>query len=91
MAKGYHQRRGVDYNKTFSLVVIIKSIMIILIIAPHYDYEVWKMDVTIVFLNGNLQELVYMIQPESYTFKEFPEKVCRLQKFIYGLEQTSRS
>ena len=49
------------------------------------------MDVKTAFLNGNLEEEVYMIQPEGYTSKKFPEKVCRLQRSIYGLKQTSRS
>ena len=63
MAKGYRQRQGVDYNKTFSPVAMIKSVRILLAIAAHYDYEVWKMDVKTAFLNGNLEEEVYMIQP----------------------------
>ena len=49
------------------------------------------MDVKTAFLNGNLEEEVYMIQPEGYTSQEFPNKVCRLQKSIYGLKQASRS
>ena len=49
------------------------------------------MDVKTVFLNVNLEEEVYMIQPKGYTSKEFPEKVCRLQRSIYGLKQASRS
>ena len=91
VAKGYRQRQGVDYDETFSPVAMIKSIMILLAIAAHYDYEVWQMDVKTAFLNGNLEEEVYMIQPEGYTSKEFPEKVCRLQRSIYGLKQASRS
>ena len=59
-------------------IVMIKSIKILLVIAAHYEYDVWQMDVKIAFLNGNLEEEVYMIQPEGYTSKEFREKVCRL-------------
>ena len=54
VAKGYRQRQGVDYDKTFSLVAMIKSIQILLAIAAHYDYEVWQMDVKTAFLNENL-------------------------------------
>ena len=86
VAKGYRQRQGVDYDETFSPVAMIKSIRILLAIAAHYDYEIWKIDMKIAFLNGNLEEEVYMIQPEGYTSKEFPEKVYRLQRSIYGLK-----
>ena len=68
----------------FRLVKV--PIRILLAIVAHYDYEIWQMDVKTVFLNRNLEEEVYMIQPEGYTSKEFPEKVCRLQRSIYGLK-----
>ena len=60
VAKFYHQRQGVNYDKTFSLVVMIKSIKIFLAIATHYDYEVWHMDIKTAFLNRNLEEEAYM-------------------------------
>ena len=91
MAKGYRQRHGVDCDESFSLVSMIKSIRILLAIAAHYDYDVWQMDGKTAFLNGNLEEEVYMIQLEGYTSNEFPEKVCKLQRSIYGLKQASRS
>ena len=75
MAKGYRQRQGADYDETFLPVAMIKLIRLLLAIAVHYDYEVWKMDVKTAFLNGNLEEEVYMIQCEGYTSKEFPKKV----------------
>ena len=53
---------------------MIKSIRILLTVATHYDYEVWKMCVKTTFLNRNLEEEVHMIQPEGYTSKEFLEK-----------------
>ena len=91
VAKGYHQRQDVDYDKTFSPVVMIKSITILLTIVVNYNYELWKMDVKTAFLNGNLGKEVYMIQLEGYTSKEFPERMCRLQRSIYGLKQAFRS
>ena len=84
-------RHQVDYDETFSPVAIIKSIRILLAIDTHYDYKVWQMDVKTACPNGYLEEEVYMIQPEGYTSKEFPEKVYRLQRSIYGLKQASRS
>ena len=88
--KGYRQKKGVDYDETFSPVAMLKSIRTLLTIAAHYDYEIWKMDVKTVFLNGNLTEEVYMTQPEGFTSGS-GSKVCKLQRSIYGLKQTFRS
>ena len=60
VAKGYHQRHGIDYDETFSLLAMLKSIRILLAIAAHCDYEVWKMDVKMAFLKGNLSKDVCM-------------------------------
>ena len=54
VGKGYGQREGVKYDKTFSPITMIKSIRILLTIATHCEYKVWHMDVKTVFLNGNL-------------------------------------
>ena len=90
VAKGYRQRQGIDYDETFSPVAMLKSIRILLAIVAHHDYEIWKMDVKMTFLNGNLLEEVYLTQPEGFIF-ENGSKVCKLQRSIYGLNQASRS
>ena len=54
IAKGHRQKQGVDYDKTFSLVAMLKSIRILPAIASHYEYEIRKMDVKKDFLNGTL-------------------------------------
>ena len=59
MAKGYHQRQGIDYDVTFSRLVMLKSKMILISIAAHYDYEIWKMDVMTTFYKGNPSKDVY--------------------------------
>ena len=87
VAKEYRQRQGVDYNETFSPVAMLKSIRILLAIAAHYDYEIWQMDVKTAFLNGNLEEEVYMMQPEGFVSKNCPDKVWRLLRAIYGLKK----
>ena len=69
MAKGYTQKEGIDYEETFSPVAMLKSIIILLSIAAHYDYENWQMDVKIEFLNGNLEKEIYMMQPEGFMAK----------------------
>ena len=86
VAKGFRQVQGIDYNETFSLVAMLKSVWIILAIDAYFDYEIWQMDVKTVFLNGNLDEDVYMIQPEDFVDPENASKVCKLQKSIYGLK-----
>ena len=91
VAKGYNQKEGFDYEETFSLVAMIKSIRILLVIAAHMDYEIWQMDVKIAFLNESLDETIYMVQPEGFIEKGHEKKVCKLQKSIYGLKQASRS
>jgi len=91
VAKGFHQIQGVDYDETFLPVAMLKSIRILLAIAAYYDYEIWQMDVKTTFLNGNLSEDVYMIQPKGFVDQQNARKVCRLRKSIYGLKQASRS
>ena len=91
VAKGYKQREGIDYEDTFSPVAMVKSIRILLAIAAHYDYEIWQMDVKTAFLNGNLEEDLYMDQPEGFVSKDNIHKVCKLNRSIYGLKQASRS
>ena len=91
MTKGYSQRQGINYDEIFSPVAMIKSIRILLAIAAYYDYEILQMDVKTTFLNDNLQEDVYMIQPEGFISSQHLNKVCKLQRSIYGLKQVSRS
>ena len=77
VTKDYHQHYGIDYDKIFSPVVMLKSIRIMLAITTHLDYEIWQMDVKTAFLNGELEEEVYMIQPERFT-STIKSKVCKL-------------
>ncbi|KAK8988349.1 hypothetical protein V6N11_061107 [Hibiscus sabdariffa] len=91
VAKGFQKIHGVDYDETFSPVAMFKSIRIFLVIAAFHDYEIWQMDVKTAFLNGKLEEDVYMTQPEGFVTPENARKVCKLQRSIYGLKQASRS
>ncbi|KAK9042692.1 hypothetical protein V6N11_017757 [Hibiscus sabdariffa] len=91
VAKGFRQIHGVDYDETFSPVAMFKSIRILLAVAAFHDYEIWQMDVKTAFLNGKLEEDVYMTQPEGFVTPKNAGKVCKLQRSFYGLKQASRS
>ena len=60
VAKGFRQRQGVDYEETFLPVAMLKFIQILLAIAVYYDYESWQMDVKTAFLNGYIEEDIFM-------------------------------
>ena len=90
VAKGFSQVAGLDYEETFSPVARYTSIRTILAIANQLNLEVHQMDVSTAFLNGELQEEIYMTQPEGYILKRKEHLVCKLNKSIYGLKQASR-
>ncbi|GJZ02463.1 retrotransposon protein, putative, ty1-copia subclass [Tanacetum coccineum] len=84
VAKGFTQTYRVDYEETFSPVADIRAIRILVAIAAFYDYEISKIDVKTAFLNGYLDEDIYMVQPEGFIDPKHPKKVCKIQRYIYG-------
>lgn len=86
VVRGYEQRHGIDYEETFSPVINISSIRIILAIAANKEYHITKLDIKTAFLYGELSEEIYMQIPEGYDYTE--EKVCKLKKSLYGLKQS---
>ncbi|KAK8952136.1 hypothetical protein KSP39_PZI003213 [Platanthera zijinensis] len=90
VAKGFTQREGIDYNETFSPVSSKDSFRIIMALVAQFDLELHQMDVKIAFLNGDIDETIYMVQPEIFVSGDPKRTVCKLKKSIYGLKQASR-
>jgi hypothetical protein len=90
VAKDFTQREVIDYTKTFSPVSSIDSFRIIMALVAHYDLELHQMDVNTTFLNDNLEENVYMAQPEGFAVEGKEHMRCKLKKSLYGLKQASR-
>jgi Reverse transcriptase (RNA-dependent DNA polymerase) len=89
--KGFTQVEGIDYDETFSPVAKFQSIRILLAIFIFYDYKIWQIDIKTAFLNGVLDEDVYMVQPDGFVDHKRARKVCKFKRSIYGLKQASRS
>ena len=77
MAKGFTQTEGIDYNETFSLVSCKDSFRIIMALVVHYDLELHQMDVKMTFLNGDLEENVYMAQPKGFVMEGKEQMGCQ--------------
>lgn len=86
-AKGYAQQYGIDYEETFAPIACMMTIHTIDALATHCSWKVHQLDVKITFLNGDLQEEVYVKQPLGYTIKGQEHKVCHLCKALCGLKQ----
>jgi hypothetical protein len=91
VAKGFTQIPGIDFDETFSPVARFESLRLLLALAALEDWEIHQLDVKSAFLNGVLDEEIYMEQPQGFIVEGQESKVCRLHKAIYGLKQASRA
>ncbi|WVZ62805.1 hypothetical protein U9M48_012507 [Paspalum notatum var. saurae] len=87
VAKGYSQVEGIDFGETFAPVARLEAIRFLLAYASHHDMKLYQMDVKSAFLNGYINELVYVEQPPSFEDPNHPNHVYRLSKALYGLKQ----
>jgi hypothetical protein len=88
MVKGCAQKKGIGYDQTFSPVVRNTTIRTLLSVAASEKMHLMQFDVSTAFMYGNLQEEIYMKQPEG--FSDGTAKVCKLNKSLYGLKQAPR-
>ena len=91
VAKGYAQKEGIDYEETFTPVARQTSIRTMMSLAAQMGWEIHQMDVKMAFLNGVIEEEVYIKQLEGFETHEKKSHVCRLKKALYGLKQPPRA
>ena len=90
VVKGCCQRKGIDYQETYSPVVRYNSIRLILGLAVKYDFDIDHMDAVTAFLQGDLNDDIFIQQPELFEVRGQENKVCKLNKAMYGLKQAGR-
>ncbi|GJV58340.1 retrovirus-related pol polyprotein from transposon TNT 1-94 [Tanacetum coccineum] len=91
VAQGYNRQEGVDYGETYALVARLESIRILLAYACALDFKLFQIDVKSVFLNGFINEEVYVAQPPRFIDFEKPNHVYKLKKALYGLKQAPKA
>ena len=91
VAKGFSQVEGLDFGETFAPVARLEGIRILLAYASHHEMKLYQMDVKSAFLNGFINELVYVDQPPGFEDPRYPNHVYRLSKALYGLKQAPKS
>nr|GEU88222.1 copia protein [Tanacetum cinerariifolium] len=90
VAQGYNQQEGIDYDETYALVARLKSIRTLLAYACTLDFKLFQMDVKSAFLNGFINEEVYVTQPPGFIDVEKLDHVYKLKKALYGLKQAPK-
>ena len=87
VCKGYAQEEGLDYGETFPPIARMEGVRTLLAYVAYKGFKVYQMDVKSTFLNGILEEEVYIEQPKGFVDENNMDKVCKLHKALYGLKQ----
>ncbi|GJY52449.1 reverse transcriptase domain-containing protein, partial [Tanacetum coccineum] len=91
VAQGYTQEEGIDYDEVFALVARIEAIRLFLAYASFKDFVVYQMDVKSASLYGKIKEEVYVCQPPGFEDPDFLDRVHKVEKALYGLQQAPRA
>jgi hypothetical protein len=90
VAKGYSQKEGIDFTETFAPVVRYDTVRVLLSVAAALDLEMTQFDIKTAFLYGNLDEEIFMEEPEGFETSRNGALVCKLKKSLYGWKQAPR-
>nr|GFC50610.1 putative ribonuclease H-like domain-containing protein [Tanacetum cinerariifolium] len=91
VAQGYTHEEGIDYDEVFAPVARIKAIRLFLAYVSFKDFVVYQMDVKSDFLYGKIEEKVYVCQPRGFKDPDFPDRVYKIEKALYGLHQVPKA
>ena len=91
VAKGYKQKEGIDYGEVFAPVARLETIRLLISLAAQEKWKIYQLDVKSAFLNGFLEEEIYVEQPPGFVKRGQDDKVYRLKKALYGLKQAPRA
>jgi hypothetical protein len=91
VAQGFSQVEGLDFGETFAPVARLETIRILLAFAAYKGFKLYQIDVKSAFLNGVIQEEVYVRQPPGFENPKYPDRVYKLSKALYGLKQVTRT
>ena len=90
VAQGYNQKHGIDFFDVFAPVVSYEAVRCVLSLAASMNFEIHQADIKTAFLNGTLEETIYMRQPPGFTLPGLEHLVCKLERSLYGLKQSPR-
>ncbi|WVZ97461.1 hypothetical protein U9M48_042998 [Paspalum notatum var. saurae] len=91
VAQSFYQKEGIDYEETFAPIARLEAIRILLAFAASKGFKLQQMNVKSAFLNGFIEEEVYVGQPPDFESARFPDRVYKLRKALYGLKQAPRA